>query len=143
MSDVNKCIFIGRLGRDPEIKTFGDGGKIANFSLATSKTWKDKQTGEKKEKTTWVPIVARGGLATVVESYVSKGSQLFIEGEFTVRDYTNKDGQKVYVTEIVASELKMLGERKSQHGSASRASNQSANEPSSSEDDLDDSDLPF
>ena len=98
---VNKAILIGHAGKDPEIFTTKDGRKIASFSIATSEHWRDKNTGERMEKTYWHNIkVFNEGLAKVVEQYVRKGSHLYIEGQVQTREY-EKDGQKRYVTEIV------------------------------------------
>lgn len=99
---VNKVILIGNLGRDPEIKSFASGDKIANFSIATSENWRDKQTGERKEKTEWHNIVVRGdGLVRVVENYVKKGSKLYIEGQLQTRKWQDQNGNDRYTTEIV------------------------------------------
>jgi single-strand DNA-binding protein len=101
---VNKVILVGNLGRDPEIKSFPSGDKIANFSIATSDTWRDRNTGERKEKTEWHNIVVRGeGLVKVVENYVKKGSKLYIEGSLQTRKWQDKDGNDRYTTEVVIS----------------------------------------
>lgn len=98
----NKATLIGNVGQDPEIKTMNNGGKVANLSLATSDSWKDKSTGERKEKTEWHKIVVfNEGLINVVENYIKKGSKLFIEGQIETRKYQDKDGQDRYTTEIV------------------------------------------
>ena len=102
MSSVNKCIIIGNLGADPEIKSFQNGGKIANFRIATSESWKDKSTGEKKERTEWHSITAQGdGLVGVVERYLKKGSKVYIEGKLQTRKWQDRDGQDRYTTEVV------------------------------------------
>lgn len=98
---LNTCQFIGRVGKDPEIRTIQSGGKVANLSIACSERWKDKATGEKKEKTTWVPVVIWGNLAEIVEEYVSKGSKIYVSGKFSVRKWQDKDGNDRYATEIV------------------------------------------
>ncbi len=99
---VNKVILLGNVGRDPEVKSFPNGGMIASFSLATSERWTDKQSGEKKERTEWHTVVARSeGLVRVVENYVRKGSKVFVEGQLQTREWTDKDGQKRYSTEVV------------------------------------------
>lgn len=99
---VNKVILIGNLGRDPEIRSFQNGGRVASFSLATSENWKDKATGEKKERTEWHRIsVLNDKLVEVVEKYVKKGSKLYIEGQLETRKWTDKDGQEKYTTEVV------------------------------------------
>ncbi len=99
---VNKVILIGNLGRDPEIRSFQSGGRVASFSLATSENWKDKATGEKKERTEWHRIsILNDKLVEIVERYVKKGSKLFIEGQLETRKWTDKDGQEKYTTEVV------------------------------------------
>ena len=104
----NKVQLIGRLGQDPEIITFEDGGKIARFNLATDDSYKDKN-GNKVERTYWHPIVIKNGLVKVVENYVTKGKEIAIEGKLTNRSWEDKDGTKHYTTEIICSELLMLG----------------------------------
>lgn len=108
MAGVNKVILIGNLGRDPEMRYFPDGTAVANFSIATSEEWKDKTTGEKKSKTEWHKIVARRQLAEICGKYLSKGRQVYIEGKIQTRSW-EKDGVTHYITEIVASEMRMLG----------------------------------
>lgn len=103
----NKVQLIGRLGQDPEVITFKDGGKMARFSLATDDSYKDKN-GNKVERTDWHNVVVRNGLVKVVENYVSKGKEIAIEGKLTTRSYETKEGEKRYVTEIIANELLML-----------------------------------
>ena len=102
MSSLNKVTLIGNLGKDPEIRTTGDGKEIANFSIATSETWKDKTTGEKKDKTEWHRLVCfNEGLTRVIKSYVKKGSKIYIEGQLQTRKWTNQEGQEVYTTEVI------------------------------------------
>jgi len=113
MSGVNKVILIGRLGRDPEVRYTPDGTAIANFSIATSEEWKDKKTGEKQERTEWHRIVAFRRLGEICGEYLSKGRQVYIEGRLQTRDWQDKDGNKRYTTEIVASQMQMLGSRDS------------------------------
>ena len=99
---VNKAILVGRIGRDPEIRTLPGGGRVANLSLATSETWKDKQTGERKERTEWHRVaVFNDGLVGVVERFVRKGSKVYIEGQIETRKYTDQSGADRYTTEIV------------------------------------------
>lgn len=124
MAGYQRVIICGNVGKDPEIKSFANGGKIANFSIATSESWKDKHTGEKKEKTQWHNISVRNEhLIGVVESYVRKGGTVLIEGQLETRDY-EKDGIKRYVTEIVIKpfngSLTLMGSKKggSQAGEA-------------------------
>lgn len=98
---LNQCAFIGNLGRDPEVKTMQSGDKVANLSIGVSERWKDRATGERKERTTWVPIVIWGPLAGVAEQYLRKGSKVFVQGKFSVRKWADKDGQDRYSTEVV------------------------------------------
>ena len=102
MSGVNKVILVGNLGRDPEIRALQSGGKIANLSLATSETWRDKNSGEKQERTEWHRIVIfNEKLVEVVERYVKKGTKLYVEGQLQTRKWTDNNGQDRYSTEIV------------------------------------------
>ena len=99
---INKVTLIGNVGNDPEIRSFNNGGKVANFSLATSESWKDRNTGERKEKTEWHRIaIFQEGLVGVVERYVKKGSKLYIEGKLQTRKWTDRDGNEKYTTEVV------------------------------------------
>ncbi|HRI76616.1 MAG: single-stranded DNA-binding protein [Alphaproteobacteria bacterium] len=112
---VNKVILVGNLGRDPEIRTFPNGGRVANFSIATSESWKDKSSGERKERTEWHRIsVTNDALVGVVERFLKKGSKVYIEGQLETRKY-EKDGREVYTTEVVLrpyrGELTMLDGR--------------------------------
>ena len=111
MTGINKVILIGRLGRDPEVRYTPDGTAIANFSIATSEEWKDKNTGEKQERTEWHRIVAFRRLGEICGEYLSKGRQVYIEGRLQTRDWQDKDGNKRYTTEIVASQMQMLGSK--------------------------------
>ncbi len=110
---VNKVILVGNLGRDPEIRTFQNGGRVASFSIATSESWKDKATGERKERTEWHRIsVMNDNLVTVCERYLKKGAKVYIEGQLETRKWQDKDGQEKYTTEVVLrpyrGELTML-----------------------------------
>ena len=99
---LNKVMLIGNLGADPVIRQTQDGKRLAQLSLATSESWKDKATGEKKEKTSWHRIVIfNDGLAGVVENYVKKGSKIFVEGQLQTRKFTDQDGNEKYTTEVV------------------------------------------
>ncbi|MDX9788601.1 MAG: single-stranded DNA-binding protein [Desulfobacterales bacterium] len=118
MAGINKVILVGRLGRDPEIKYFPSGDAVCNFSIATSDTWKDKDTGEKKEKTEWHKIVAFRKLAETCGKYLSKGSMVYIEGRLQTRSW-EKDGITRYMTEIEALNMQML-DRKEGTGNAGR-----------------------
>jgi len=118
---VNKVILIGNLGKDPEIRTFGNGGKVANFSVATSESWRDKQTGERKEKTEWTNVaIFNDGLVGIVEKYVKKGSKVYVEGKLQTRKWQDRDGNDRYTTEVVlqgyGGQLTLLDSRNSQGG---------------------------
>ncbi|HWP95057.1 MAG TPA: single-stranded DNA-binding protein [Gammaproteobacteria bacterium] len=107
---VNKVILIGNLGADPEVRYMPSGGAVANIRLATSESWKDKQTGEQQERTEWHNVVFFNRLAEIAGEYLRKGSQIYVEGSLRTRKY-EKDGQTHYRTEIIASEMQMLGSR--------------------------------
>jgi single-strand DNA-binding protein len=107
---VNKVILVGNLGRDPEIRLTQDGQRIANFSLATSENWRDKSSGERRERTEWHRVVVfNDRLVDVIEKYVKKGSKLYLEGALQTRKWTDKDGQERYTTEVVLQRFR--GER--------------------------------
>jgi single-strand DNA-binding protein len=107
---INKVILVGNLGRDPETRYMPSGGAVTNVSIATSKGWKDKDSGEQKERTEWHRIVFFNKLAEIAGEYLKRGSKVYIEGELRTRDW-EKDGQKHYTTEVVASEMQMLDSR--------------------------------
>jgi single-strand DNA-binding protein len=101
---VNKVILIGNLGRDPEVRTFPDGGKICNLRIATSERWRDRASGEQKERTEWHSVVLRGdGLVRVAEQYLRKGSKVYIEGSLQTRKWQDQSGQDRYSTEVVVA----------------------------------------
>lgn len=108
---INKVILIGNLGKDPEVRYMPSGAAVANVVLATSETWKDKQSGENQERTEWHNIVFFNRLAEIVGEYLRKGSQIYVEGSLRTRKWQDKSGQDRYTTEIVASEMQMLGSR--------------------------------
>ncbi len=108
---VNKAILIGHLGRDPEIRYSANGSAIANVNLATSESWKDRQSGETQERTEWHRVVFFGKLAEIAGEYLKKGSQVYVEGRLQTRKWQDQQGQDRYTTEIVASEMTMLGGR--------------------------------
>lgn len=108
MSSVNKAIILGNVGKDPEIRYSADGKAIANFSVATSSSWKDK-AGAKQEQTEWHRISAFGKLAEIIGEYIKKGSQIYIEGRIQTRKWTDKDGVEKYSTEVIADQMTMLG----------------------------------
>lgn len=111
MASVNKVIIVGNLGRDPETRTMPSGDQVTSIAVATTDTWKDKTTGEKKEQTEWHRISFFGKLAEIAGQYLKKGSQVYIEGSLRTRKYTDKDGVDKYATEIKADTMQMLGSR--------------------------------
>ncbi len=108
---VNKVIIVGNLGQDPESRSFPDGGSVCNVSVATSESWKDKQTGQQQERTEWHRIVFRNRLAEIAQQYLRKGSKVYIEGSLRTRKWTNQQGQDQYSTEIQANQMQMLDSR--------------------------------
>jgi single-strand DNA-binding protein len=99
---VNKATLIGHLGKDPEIRSFQDGGRVAHFSIATSESWKDKESGERKERTEWHRVsVTSDGLVGVAEKYLKKGAKVYVEGKLETRKWTDRDGIERYTTEVV------------------------------------------
>lgn len=106
----NSVRLLGNLGKEPVIKTFSDGGKIANFSLATTSFSKDKE-GNRKEDTDWHNVVIKGKLAEIAEKYLTKGSQIAVEGMLKNRKYTDSDGHDKYITEVVVNEFQMMGKK--------------------------------
>jgi single-strand DNA-binding protein len=108
---VNKVILIGNLGNDPDIRYTASGAAVANISLATAESWRDKETGEQQERTEWHRIVFFGRLAEIVGEYLKKGSQIYVEGRLQTRKWQDKEGNDRYTTEIVANEMQMLGSR--------------------------------
>jgi len=108
---VNKVILVGNLGNDPETRAFPSGDMVTNITLATSETWKDKQTGQPQEKTEWHRVVFHRRLAEIAGEYLHKGSKVYIEGSLKTRKWQGKDGQDRYTTEIVAREMQMLDSR--------------------------------
>lgn len=108
MAGVNKVILVGRLGKDPEVRHLENGASVANFSIATSETYKDRNTGERREQTEWHNIVLWRGLADVAEKYVKKGDMIYVEGKLRTRSW-EKDGITRYTTEVVGDNMTMLG----------------------------------
>ena len=108
---INKVILVGNLGKDPEVRHFEGNSSVASFSVATSESYMDKNTNERKTQTEWHNVVMWNGLAGVAEKYLKKGSQVYIEGKLTTRKWQDKDGNDRYTTEIVARTMKMLGSR--------------------------------
>ena len=114
MNGVNKAIILGTLGQDPDMRNTASGSVVANLSVATNETWKDRQTGEKQERTEWHRVSMFGKLAEIAGQYLSKGSQVYLEGRIQTRKWQDKDGNDRYTTEIVANEMQMLGGKKEQ-----------------------------
>lgn len=158
---VNKVILVGRLGAEPESRAFPNGGSICNLRIATSETWRDKQTGERQERTEWHRVVLRNKLGEIAQQYLHKGSQVYIEGRIQTRKWQNQQGQDQYTTEIVGNEMTMLDSRGAGSGGASQdnfdqrpsSSSNNASQPastsagpdygSSAGDDYYDDDIPF
>lgn len=136
MSGVNKSILVGRLGKDPEFRTLDNGATVASFTMATSETYKDRVTGEKKEITDWHNIVVWRGLAEVAKKYLSKGDLVYIEGKMRTRSW-EKDGVTRYTTEVIADQLTMLSTKRNGANAAEETASASAEAASGSDD------LPF
>ena len=119
MASVNKVILVGNLGRDPEVRTFPSGDRVANVTIATTDKWKDKQTGEMKEATEWHRVVFNGRLAEIAGEYLRKGSQVYVEGSIRSRKYTDKDGVERRAFDIRADTMQMLGSRQGMGGPSS------------------------
>lgn len=150
MKGVNRAIIVGTVGKDPETKTFQNGGKLTQFSIATNESWTDKNTGEKKENTEWHRIVVNGKLAEIAEKYVKKGMKLFVEGSIKTRQWTDQNGQERYATEIQCQNLQMLdspnqGQGQQQNRSNSGYGNNQSNSGYgyNNQGNSSDSDLPF
>jgi len=143
MSGINKAIIIGRLGQDPEVRYTADGTAVARFSVATSENWKDRETGERRERTEWHRIVAWRKLGEICGEYLSKGRQVYVEGRIQTSSW-EKDGVTRYTTEIIASDVQFLGTRDEGDGSRSYSG---PTEPPAPEapysDAADDDDIPF
>jgi single-strand DNA-binding protein len=153
MASVNKVIIVGNLGKDPEVRYTPNGDSVTNVTIATTDTWKDKGTGEKKEATEWHRVVFFGKLAEIAGQYLKKGRQVYVEGALRTRKWTDKEGHERYTTEIVANEMKMLGSREGMSDSPPRESGggggggagsrpAAAAQPASSFNDFED-DIPF
>jgi single-strand DNA-binding protein len=116
MASVNKVILVGNLGKDPEVRYAPSGDAFANVTIATTRTWKDKATNEKKEETEWHRIIFNGRLAEIAGEYLKKGRSIYVEGRLRTRKWQDKDGQDKYTTEIVADQMQMLGSREGMGG---------------------------
>ena len=144
---LNKVMLIGRLGQDPEVRSTQDGRSLCTFSIATSESWNDKNTGEKKEKTEWHRIVVfNEGLVNIIQQYVKKGSNVFIEGQLQTRKWEDKDGIEKYTTEVVLqgfnSTFKMLDGRNTNSIENNFDQNNSISDSGNFDADIDD-DIPF
>jgi single-strand DNA-binding protein len=140
---VNKVIVVGNLGQDPETRYMPSGSAVTNLRIATNESWKDKQTGEQKDRTEWHSVAMFGRLAEIAAEYLRKGSQVYIEGKLRTRKWQDKDGNDRYTTEIIADEMQMLGSRSGGGAPAmSDAPPANAPPPQQSTDDFDD-DIPF
>ncbi len=122
MASVNKVILVGNLGADPETRYMPNGDAVCNIRVATTESWKDKQSGEKKEITEWHRVVFYRKLAEIAGQYLKKGSQVYLEGRIRTRKWTDKEGQERYTTEIEANEMQMLGRREGMGDSGPRES---------------------
>ncbi len=139
---INKVILVGNLGRDPETRYLPSGGAVTNVSLATSRSWKDRDSGEQKEKTEWHRVVFFNRLGEIAGEYLKRGSKVYVEGELRTREW-EKEGQKHFTTEIVATEMQML-DSKGGNSDYEKNNNSSNAEPSSlSSSDMVDDDIPF
>ena len=143
MAGVNKVIVVGRLGSDPDTRYMPSGSAVTNVSVATSVSWKDKETGEKQERTEWHRVVFFNRLAEIASEYLKKGSQIYVEGRLQTRKWEDKEGNEKWTTEIVANQMQMLGDRMSSGSSSNdRPPAQNTNKNDFANDDFDD-DIPF
>ena len=129
MRGVNKVILVGTLGKDPETKTFPNGGSLTQFSIATSDSWTDKNTGERKEQTEWHRIVLHNRLGEIAQQYLRKGSKVYIEGSLRTRQWTDQSGQERYTTEIRGEQMQMLDSNRQQGEQAVGGDNAGYNQP--------------
>ena len=139
---VNKVIIVGNLGADPDAKSMPSGKMVANFSVATTESWNDRDTGERQEKTEWHRVVFFGRIAEIADQYLKKGSQVYVEGKLQTRKWEDRDGNERWTTEIVGSQLEMLGDRMGSGSSQSNNMDQSTSKSNFSDDEFDD-DIPF
>jgi len=147
---INKVILVGHLGKDPEVKYLPSGSAVANITVATSESWKDKQSGDKQERTEWHNVVFFNRLAEIVGEYLKKGAQVYVEGSLRTRKWQDKEGKDRYTTEIVAAEMQMLGSKQGAGGGGSynedspspSRSSAAPSAPASGAPDFDD-DIPF
>ena len=141
---VNKVILVGNLGQKPEIRYTQTNTAVATLSIATSESWKDKDSGEQREKTEWHRVVFFGKLAEIAEQYLDKGSQLYVEGKLQTRKWQDKEGNDKYTTEILGNEMNMLGGRQSSNDSGEFDQSQPASQSAQSHDtQISEEDIPF
>lgn len=141
MRGVNKVILVGTLGKDPETKTFPNGGSLTQFSIATSEVWNDKNTGERKEQTEWHRIVMQNKLGEIAQQYLRKGSKVYIEGSLRTRQWTDQEGKERFATEIRGSNMQMLDSKGENQQSAPKQQQSGGYGNKSQPDDMDN--LPF
>lgn len=149
---INKVIIVGNLGQDPETRYMPSGSAVTNFTVATNESWKDKQTGEQKERTEWHRVAMFNRLAEIAAEYLRKGSQVYVEGKLRTRKWQDRDGNDRYTTEIIADEMQMLGGRGGSGGGFSsdggsggsgRSGGSGGNQPPPPPADDFDDDIPF
>ncbi len=142
-NDLNLCQFIGRLGRDPETRSLPSGAAVVNFSIACGKSWKDKESGEKKEQTEWVTIVAFGKLAEICAQYLKKGGQVYVSGDLRTRKWQDKEGKDRYSTEVVIDRMQMLGSKPDGERASGNRHEAPAPAAAPAEKAFEDDDIPF
>ena len=141
---VNKVILVGNLGQKPEMRYTATQTAVANLSIATTESWKDKESGENRDKTEWHRVVFFGNLAEIAEKYLDKGSSIYVEGKIQTRKWQDKDGNDRYTTEVLGNQLTMLGSRNSSDSSISQDNTSSTPFPEDdSSDGITDDDIPF
>ena len=133
---VNKAILIGNLGKDPEVKYLPSGSAVCNFSVATSESWKDKQTGQQQEKTEWHNISMFGKLAEIAGEYLRKGSKVYLEGSIQTRKWQDKEGNDRYTTDIKANQMQMLDSKGGEQSQSGNDQTQSGNATPDFDDDI-------
>lgn len=150
MASVNKVIILGNLGRDPEVRFSADGAAVCNIAIATSSSWKDKNSGEKREETEWHKVVFYGRLAEIAGEYLKKGKPVYVEGRLKTRKWQNKEGVDQYTTEVIADSMQLLGGREEgsqapapQQRQAPAAQPQAQRQPAANLADMDDDSIPF
>lgn len=148
MAGINKVILVGNLGKDPEVRYLEGGTAVANFSIATSETFKDRNSGERKTNTEWHNVVLWRGLAEIAEKYLKKGMQVYIEGKLRTRQWQDKDGNNRYTTEIVGDNLQMLGRKDENNSVSENTTNKPSSQPAANTPPIENStnevdDLPF